>query len=68
MAYKRILLKLSGEQLSGDLDTGIDPEVAAFFAGEVKKAASTGCQVVIMVGGGNHPTQKMRLRIIYSKL
>lgn len=53
MAYKRILLKLSGEQLAGPMDTGIDPDVATFFAAEVKKVADSGCQVVIMVGGGN---------------
>lgn len=53
MAYKRILLKLSGEQLSGKFETGIDPEVAGFIAEEVKKVADTGTQVVIMVGGGN---------------
>jgi len=51
--YKRVLLKLSGEQLSGKFDVGIDPEVAAYFADEVKKAQKTGCQIVIVVGGGN---------------
>lgn len=53
MAYKRVLLKISGEQLSGQFDTGIDPELAKWFAGEVKKVADEGTQVVIMVGGGN---------------
>lgn len=53
MAYKRVLLKLSGEQLAGKYDTGIDPELASWFAREVKKVADTGTQVVIMVGGGN---------------
>lgn len=53
MAYKRILLKLSGEQLSGKFETGIDPEVAAFLADEVKKVADTGTQVAIVIGGGN---------------
>jgi uridylate kinase len=53
MAYKRILLKLSGEQLSGKYEGGIDPEVAAFLADEVKKVAANGTQVVIVIGGGN---------------
>lgn len=51
--YKRILLKLSGEQLSGKYESGIDPEKAAWLADEVKKVAANGSQVVIMVGGGN---------------
>lgn len=53
MAYKRILLKLSGEQLSGKYDGGIDPEIAAFLAQEVKKVADNGTQVAIVIGGGN---------------
>lgn len=53
MAYKRILLKLSGEQLAGKFDNGIDPEVAAFLAEEVKKVAGSGTQIVIVIGGGN---------------
>lgn len=51
--YKRVLLKLSGEQLSGKYEFGVDPEIAAFLAREVKKVADTGCQVVLIVGGGN---------------
>ena len=53
MKYKRILLKLSGEQLAGKYENGIDAELAAWFAKEVKKVAESGTQVVIMVGGGN---------------
>lgn len=53
MAYKRVLLKLSGEQLAGKLDGGIDPEFVTWLAHEVKAASDTGAQVVIMVGGGN---------------
>lgn len=53
MAYQRVLLKLSGEQLAGKYEAGIDPELAKWFANEVKKVADTGAQVVIMVGGGN---------------
>ena len=51
--YKRVLLKLSGEQLAGKFDSGFDPDRAAWLAQEVKKVADTGTQVVIMVGGGN---------------
>lgn len=51
--YKRVLLKLSGEQLAGKHDAGIDTELAEWLAEEVKKISNTGCQVVIMVGGGN---------------
>lgn len=51
--YSRILLKLSGEQLSGKFESGIDAELVAWIAEEVKKVAASGTQVVIMVGGGN---------------
>ena len=51
--HKRILLKLSGEQLAGKFDSGIDAELGAWLAGEVKKVSEQGVQVVIMVGGGN---------------
>lgn len=53
MAYKRILLKLSGEQLAGKFENGIDPETASWLAQEVKKVADSGTQVVIVIGGGN---------------
>lgn len=51
--YKRILLKLSGEQLAGNLDHGIDPDFVRWLAVEIKKAVNTGTQVAIVVGGGN---------------
>lgn len=51
--YQRILLKLSGEQLAGEFDSGIDPKLAGWLAEEVKKVTAAGAQVVIMVGGGN---------------
>ncbi|HSX44397.1 MAG TPA: UMP kinase [Candidatus Saccharimonadales bacterium] len=51
-AYKRILLKLSGEQLAGKFDGGIDPDRATWLAHEIKQAAHD-TQIVIMVGGGN---------------
>jgi uridylate kinase len=52
--YKRILLKISGEQLSGQHDSGLDPEIASWLAAEVKQVTDAGIQVVIMVGGGNY--------------
>lgn len=54
MAYKRVLLKLSGEQLAGKYDGGIDAELASWLAREVSKVVDGGTQVVIMVGGGNY--------------
>jgi uridylate kinase len=52
--YKRILLKLSGEQLQGDQGGGFDTERAQWIAGEIKAAVDQGAQVVVMVGGGNY--------------
>src|SRR5262249_43953134 len=51
--YKRVLIKLSGEQLAGKYDGGIDPKVADWLAKEIKKEVKTKVQVIIMVGGGN---------------
>lgn len=52
MSYKRILLKISGEQIAGKYESGIDPEYAHWLAEEVKKV-SNGAQIVIVVGAGN---------------
>lgn len=54
MAYKRVLLKISGEQLAGKYDGGIDAELGAWLAKEVEQVTQSGTQVVIMVGGGNY--------------
>jgi uridylate kinase len=51
--YKRVLLKISGEQLSGKNEMGIDTAVAHYLAEEVKKVIATGCQLAVVVGGGN---------------
>ena len=51
--YQRVLLKLSGEQLSGHYEFGVNPEIGAFLAQEVKKTVELGCQVILIVGGGN---------------
>ncbi len=52
--YKRVLLKLSGEQLSGKYDGGVDAELVAWFGKEIEKVVQAGTQVVVMVGGGNY--------------
>ncbi|MDQ3079146.1 MAG: UMP kinase [Pseudomonadota bacterium] len=49
----RILLKLSGEALMGDGQYGIDPEIVAGMAAEVKAAKEQGLQVCLVIGGGN---------------
>lgn len=51
--YKRVLLKFSGEQLSGKHDFGIDPAVARSIAAECKKIIATGCELALVIGGGN---------------
>jgi uridylate kinase len=50
---KRVLLKLSGEMLAGEFEHGIDTKLADWLAREVGQAREGGCQVVIMIGGGN---------------
>jgi uridylate kinase len=52
-AYKRILLKLSGESLLGRQTYGIDFERAEAIAQEIKEIHALGVQVAIMIGGGN---------------
>ncbi len=52
-AYKRILLKLSGEALMGDGSYGIDPATLEGVCSQVKEVAGLGVQVGIVVGGGN---------------
>ncbi len=51
--YKRILLKMSGEALMGNQGYGIDPEVVARVAKEVKQIVEIGVRVGIVIGGGN---------------
>lgn len=53
MKYKRILLKLSGEALMGNLQYGIDNERLKEYATEIKNAVEAGCQVAVVIGGGN---------------
>jgi uridylate kinase len=51
--YRRVLLKLSGEALMGNMGYGIDPEVVKEIAQEVAEVVATGVQIAIVVGGGN---------------
>jgi uridylate kinase len=52
-AYRRILLKLSGEVLMGDQSFGIDPDTVVRVAEEVKAAKDTGLEICLVIGGGN---------------
>ena len=51
--YQRVLLKLSGEALMGDLPYGIDPTVVQNIAQEIADVRAQGMQIAIVVGGGN---------------
>jgi len=51
--YNRVLLKLSGEALMGSRGYGIDPEVLDAIATEVKEVHALGCELAIVIGGGN---------------
>jgi len=51
--YKRVLLKVSGEALMGDLGYGIDVSVTSRIASEVKGVHDQGVEICLVVGGGN---------------
>jgi uridylate kinase len=51
--YNRVILKLSGESLLGNLQYGIDPEVLSNYAIQIKEIISIGIEVGIVIGGGN---------------
>lgn len=51
--YRRIVLKLSGEALSGEKGYGIDPKIIKSIASQVKEVVELGVEVAIVVGGGN---------------
>ena len=53
LAYKRVLLKLSGEALAGTEKHGIDPDVVGAICDQVKTIVEMGVEVSIVVGGGN---------------
>jgi uridylate kinase len=53
LAYKRILLKISGEALAGTQEYGLSSDVIGFVAGEVREVHRLGVAVAMVVGGGN---------------
>lgn len=53
MKYSRILLKLSGESLSGNGNQGISDSVLKEYADQIARAAEKGCEISIVIGGGN---------------
>lgn len=53
MAYKRILLKLSGESLMGSRQFGIDSDMVMQYASEIKAITTLGVEVAVVIGGGN---------------
>lgn len=53
LKYKRLLLKLSGEALAGNGTYGIDPGVVDQLARDISEAAAAGCELSVVVGGGN---------------
>jgi uridylate kinase len=52
-AYRRVLLKLSGEALAGGQGYGIDPDTLGRVAQEIREVVGLGVQVAIVIGGGN---------------
>ncbi|MGS0725661.1 UMP kinase, partial [Shewanella sp. 0m-11] len=52
-AFRRVLLKLSGEALMGEEGFGIDPKVLDRMGQEIKELVELGIQVGVVIGGGN---------------
>src|SRR4029453_9161335 len=53
LAWRRVVVKLSGEALMGARSHGLDPDVRAKIADGLKKVAFRGIEVAVVVGGGN---------------
>lgn len=53
LAYKRVLLKLSGEAMAGDKKTGIDADVLGKICDQIKVIVDLGVEVAVVIGGGN---------------
>ncbi len=53
LAYRRILLKISGEALAGTQEYGLSADVIGFVAGEVREVHRLGVQIAMVIGGGN---------------
>ena len=53
LKYKRVILKVTGEALGGEEKYGIDSETVRAFAEEIKEVKALGCEMAIVIGGGN---------------
>jgi len=53
LAYKRVLLKISGEALAGTQEYGLSTDVVGFIAGEVRDVHRLGVEIAMVIGGGN---------------
>src|SRR4030067_3271720 len=53
LKYSRVLLKISGEALLGNLKYGIDPKVINNISSQIKEVVELGVEVAIVIGGGN---------------
>lgn len=53
LTYKRVLMKISGEALMGEREFGLDPDIIGRIADEVKSVRDLGCEVCLVIGGGN---------------
>lgn len=53
MKYKRVLLKLSGEALSGNKGNGFDEATCIRVAEQIRELVKEGCQIAVVIGGGN---------------
>ena len=51
--YQRVMLKISGEALAGTQGAGLDPEVLAALADEIKALVARGLQLALVIGAGN---------------
>lgn len=51
--YKRVMLKVSGEALAGEKGFGLDGETVATIAQKIKECSDLGCEIAVVVGGGN---------------
>ena len=60
-AYKRILLKLSGEALMGDDSYGINRSTITRIVDEIKEVVDLGVQVAVVIGGGTFFAELLRL-------
>jgi uridylate kinase len=53
LKYKRVILKVTGEALGGEEKYGIDSETVRAFAEEIKEVKALGCEMALVIGGGN---------------